>query len=275
MEQFTFKSPAKVNFFFRVLKKRSDGFHEIASLIGAINLFDILKFTKSDHSKIICAHTPLDESNLIFKAIRLFEQKSQINANVIVEVNKNIPIGGGLGGGSSNAATTLFALNQIFKTNFSNNQLIDIASLLGSDVPFFFSLGSSFCTGRGEILKPLFNFELPPFWIANPKIFSSTPLVFQSCKINEVSSQNPNKIIENILDGEYNFTNDLQPAALRVNPQLNDYKSNLDELKFDSLFMTGSGSTFVGINPKNNESKVEKMGLFKAQLISRNEHTWW
>ena len=102
------KSPAKVNFFFRVLKKRSDGFHEIASLMSPINLFDTLLFSESHSSKIICNISPLDESNLIMKAIRLFQKLSGIDINIRVEVTKNIPIGSGLGGGSSNAATTLY-----------------------------------------------------------------------------------------------------------------------------------------------------------------------
>lgn len=153
----TLISPAKVNLFLRVLGKRPDGYHELASLFQAIDLADTLHFTLSKHDHLTCTDPaiPLDNTNLIWKTVHLFRRKTNHQFPIHIHLEKNIPIQAGLGGGSSNAATTLWALNELLNTHIPSETLTAWAGEIGSDVPFFLSTGTAYCTGRGEIVKSL------------------------------------------------------------------------------------------------------------------------
>ena len=145
------KSPAKVNLSLYIGEKYEDGYHAISTIMHEIPLFDILTFTPNNKELFHKEHTnnnirltcnlkyiPLDEKNLVYKAIKLVFEKYNIKDNIKVHIHKSIPTGGGLGGGSSNAAKTLLFLNKYYKLNLSLKELTDIAITLGSDVPFFF-----------------------------------------------------------------------------------------------------------------------------------------
>ena len=137
---FSIKSPAKVNLGLKILNKRPDNFHNILSIFIELDLYDILDFIPSKCFSIVSKgyyKVPTGKSNLIFKAVEIFSQQFGINVDYKIIINKNIPIGSGLGGGSSNAAKTLVALNQIFNCNISEEKLCKIGSNIGSDVPFF------------------------------------------------------------------------------------------------------------------------------------------
>jgi 4-diphosphocytidyl-2-C-methyl-D-erythritol kinase len=135
-------SPAKLNLFLHVVKKRSDGFHDLVSLFQAINLYDVLTFSFAEQDKITTDHPTLatDSSNLVFQAIRLFRENVPYMEGVHVHIKKNIPLQAGLGGGSSNVATTLWALNELCRLPCSTQQLQSMAALLSADAPFFFLL---------------------------------------------------------------------------------------------------------------------------------------
>lgn len=156
-------SPAKINLFFRVLKKRDDGYHEIASLYQAIDLGDTLNITLNECDELSCSDPSLqtDESNLVLKAAALFRKKTALALYIKVHLHKQIPIQAGLGGGSSNAATTLWALNKLANCPASFQDLALWSCELGSDVAFFFSKGAAYCTGRGELFSSLDNFAPP------------------------------------------------------------------------------------------------------------------
>ena len=251
----TLSSPAKLNLFFRVLNKRRDGFHEIVSLYSKIDLYDELIFSISDENIFLCNNKELElESNLVVQARDIFLQTCDIAQSVSISLLKNIPIGAGLGGGSSNAATTLIGLNKLFDEPLTIDQLMKIAAKIGSDVPFFLSSSkAAYCSGRGEIISEV---ELPnsySFWLATPKELScNTPKVYQFCVPGEVSNRDPMEIYLSFQGKNPIFLNDLEPAAFRVYPKLKTIKNEIERLGFDQVVMTGSGSTFFCIGDLQN-----------------------
>jgi 4-diphosphocytidyl-2-C-methyl-D-erythritol kinase len=236
-----FYSPAKINVFFRVLRKRSDGYHEIASLYLAIDLCDRLFFVQDASDFLTCSDPNLStgSDNLIAKALHLFRSRFPIPFGVKIHLEKNIPMQAGLGGGSSNAATTLWALNALAGRPASLNELIELGSALGSDVAFFFSQGSAYCTGRGERLEPHPLTRPMEGWIAKPPFGLSTPLVYRETRPEELPPRDPLASLAGLLS-----YNDLEPASFRLEPRLASFRGGLERMGFDSVTMTGTGTAF-------------------------------
>jgi 4-diphosphocytidyl-2-C-methyl-D-erythritol kinase len=152
-------APAKINVSLRILNRRGDGFHEIETLIAPISLCDEIKINKINSGKGIKFHcddpsVPIDDENLVVRAVKRFFGATKLEPAVSIELKKKIPHGAGLGGGSSDAATTLLALNRLFETNLACDELAKIGSTIGSDVPFFIFESAAFCGGRGELVTP-------------------------------------------------------------------------------------------------------------------------
>lgn len=258
-------SPAKANLFFRVLSKRPDGFHEVASLYTALSLGDFihLKLEEKDSFSSNIPSLLDDDSNLIIQARDSFRTATGILDSVSIQLEKIIPIGAGLGGGSSNAATLLWSMNELFGKPLAIDQMITLGAVIGSDVPFFFSKGSAYCRGRGEILKEM-NFKMEePFWIAKPDMYSlSTPKVYSVCKPNEVSNE------------ELFFINDLEPAAFRILPELKQFKEDLKNLGFSNVVMTGSGTAFLCFGDIE-EPKLSNTTFYSVTTIRRELNNWY
>jgi len=150
-------SPCKINLFLRILRKREDGYHELASMFQAISLHDDLSFTvlpdDAEEDQLECEdpNVPLDRSNLVLKAIDVFRKRTGRTEKFRVKLNKQVPVQAGLGGGSANAATALWGVNQLCGKIATNEELADFGAEIGSDISFFFSLGTAYCTGRGEV----------------------------------------------------------------------------------------------------------------------------
>src|SRR5260370_4590385 len=152
-------APAKINLSLKILRDRNDGFHEIETIIAPISLCDEIKIDKTTSGKEIEFHcddpsVPMDDGNLVVRAANLFFSATKLQPGISIEVNKRIPHGGGLGGGSSDAATTLLALNQLFETSLARDELSRLGSAIGSDVPFFIFESTAHCRGRGELVAP-------------------------------------------------------------------------------------------------------------------------
>jgi 4-diphosphocytidyl-2-C-methyl-D-erythritol kinase len=152
-------APAKINLSLRVVGHRSDGFHEIETLIAPISLCDEINIERCSGKKKIAFRCddpalPKGEDNLVVHAAKVFFEKMQITTGVSIELKKRIPHGAGLGGGSSDAASTLMALNELFDTNLPREALAKMAELIGSDVPFFIFESAAVCKGRGELVTP-------------------------------------------------------------------------------------------------------------------------
>ncbi|MCB1148766.1 MAG: 4-(cytidine 5'-diphospho)-2-C-methyl-D-erythritol kinase [Chlamydiia bacterium] len=224
-------SPAKVNLSLRILGKREDGYHEIDTRIQAVSLFDTLELALAKSDSFTCSDPFLSDknSNLAWRAVEAFRLKAKINEPLHLHLEKKIPYQAGLGGGSGNAATALFAMNKLFNALLSPEELLTLGASLGSDVPFFFSCGSARCRGRGEKVE-----EVEPFTerltIVKPPLSLSTSDVYAALKL----SSNASGLHQN----------DLEAAAFEVLPDLFAFKEKLKKSGFHTVNLCGSGSAF-------------------------------
>lgn len=265
----TLLSPAKINLFLRVISKCTDGYHNISSVFQTISLSDTLTVEAHSEDFLTCSNSqiPVDESNLVIKAVKLFRNKTGFDQFFKIHLEKKIPIQAGLGGGSSNAATTLWACNQLAKTNISIETLQQWGSEIGSDVPFFFSQGRAYCSGRGEIVQPLPPSCSNPFWIIKPPYGLSTPEVYRRLKLSGEKR-------EFSLQGPIIYFNDLEQPAFEIRPDLGRLKRELQEMGFETVLMSGSGSSFFcmgAIDPPKNS----QLTFFPVKFIYRPQDIWY
>src|SRR5215475_14377466 len=151
-------APAKINLSLKILGRRSDGFHELDTLIAPISLYDEIRIDKRPHGiGFSCddPSLPQDDDNLAVRAAKAFFETTKIEPAISIELKKKIPHGAGLGGGSSDAASVLLALNELFEAKLSREALAEMAKPLGSDVPFFLFQSAALCKGRGELVSPV------------------------------------------------------------------------------------------------------------------------
>lgn len=260
MKTIVIKSPAKINFGLNIVAKRDDGFHNIETLFYPIELHDVITFEKTAKFSFTCNNDQIqnDENNLVVKAVRLIEQLVKKEIAVSIDLEKNIPLGAGLGGGSSNAAQTLLSLNELFKLKISGGLLNETALQLGSDVPFFLCPVPSFATSRGEILSPI-EFEITkPILLVNPGIHISTKWAYENItpkkpefSLTELRSYIANDFIS--LNGK--VVNDFENIAFAAHPQLAEIKNVMFDFKAEFVLMSGSGSTMFGIFPENDSAQ--------------------
>ena len=253
MNQIKLKAPAKINLGLNIVSKRDDGFHNLETFFYPIkSLFDELTFTKADSFSFSCDNELLqkESSNLIISAHNLLEYFTKKNINVKIHLEKNIPIGAGLGGGSSDAAITLVGLNKLFNLNISIEDLSDIALTLGSDVPFFIKAHAAVGKSRGEILDYSNLLIDKTILIVNPGIHISTKDAFGNIIVQE-SKFDYNYFLESPeIDFTFlknNLTNDFEKFVFEKYPIIKSIKTNI--YKAGALFslMSGTGSTVYGI----------------------------
>jgi 4-diphosphocytidyl-2-C-methyl-D-erythritol kinase len=230
-------SYAKINWSLRVTGKRDDGFHDLETVFQLISLHDTLTFSVADHLVVTCDDRtiPTDERNLVVKAAHALGVD-----RVAIHIEKRIPSGGGLGGGSSNAAVTLKTLSQMFGIA---GPLEPIALRLGSDVPFFLVGGTAYATGRGEVITPIADAPRLPLLLVLPRERVSTAEAFRALK-----HFSPPLGIEAYGDMA-NYTNDFEEPVFARFPQLRAHKEKLYALGARWAAMSGSGSTIVGAFP--------------------------
>ena len=175
-------APAKINLTLEVRGKREDGFHEIETLMVPVSLADTLEIERGGAGiEFTCSDTslPVDDSNLVVRAAKLFFDRQKIQAQVKIHLQKAIPHGAGLGGGSSDAASTLIALNQIFETNLETETLSAMSAEIGSDIPFFVFQSAAICRGRGEIVSPVEFKPSLPLLLMKPNFGVPTPWAYK------------------------------------------------------------------------------------------------
>lgn len=252
MDSFLIKSPAKVNIGLNIIRKRDDGFHDLETIFYPINLFDEISFRKSEEFSFKSNDDNLnkEKSNLIIKAKELLEDQLSIKLNVNILLNKSVPIGAGLGGGSSNAASTLIALNDIFNLNVEIKTLLKFALQLGSDVPYFINPVPSFAESRGEVLYSI-NFKLNKYLlIVNPGINVATKWAFGLIKPNR-----PKVSLKSFVDkSEITIDDIMKTASNDFEKVVFEHFSEIKEIKekminFGAVYsmMTGTGSTVWGM----------------------------
>jgi 4-diphosphocytidyl-2-C-methyl-D-erythritol kinase len=225
---------AKINWSLRITGKRADGFHDLETLFQTISLHDTLTFEDSDHLSLTCddPSIPVDETNLVIRAAG--------NAMFAISLHKEIPAGGGLGGGSSDAAATLIALG---------NPSPEIALSLGSDVPFFLTGGTAYATGRGEILTPLPRIAGIPLLLLIPDERVSTARAFGMLRTFSpaLGIERYRAMIEDdLLSHAAELVNDFEEPVFDMLPKLATLKKQLYEEGAAWAAMSGSGSTIVG-----------------------------
>lgn len=252
----TVKAPAKINWSLSVLRRREDGYHDILSLIQAVGLYDTLTFEDSQEIEIVSNQFIKKENNLVYKAIVALQNFTGINRGVKVTLKKEIPIGAGLGGGSSDGAATLKALNEFWQIGLSNEQLIEIGKTLGSDVPFFFSLPLCIVRGRGEILEPLKINKAYTLLLVKPSFGVSTRWAYEALNMRGQLTENYEKInnsiwllYENLCKGRLNLDlwNDFEKVVEKRYPEVGKIKRKLIEAGAKQSLMSGSGSTVFGL----------------------------
>jgi 4-diphosphocytidyl-2-C-methyl-D-erythritol kinase len=285
------KTPAKVNLTLEIIGKRPDGFHNIQSIMQAVNIFDILSFeikelllpcsspnviTLSGNSDLI----PYDDKNLVYKAAAMFFDSSKIvGQNVAIYIEKNIPVAAGLAGGSSNAAGTLVGLNTFYNKPLSDEQINQIASTLGSDLNFCIEGGTQVATSRGEVLEKISTPELH-FIVIKPKtLFISAKEAYTkySQMSQKPSVKNSQAMIGMIKANDKNIAikisellnNDLESSIIEDYPQIKELKKLLKQSGCLNAIMSGSGPTVFGICDRSiNIDLGEDFDIFKAQSIN-------
>ncbi|MCE5318663.1 MAG: 4-(cytidine 5'-diphospho)-2-C-methyl-D-erythritol kinase [Parachlamydia sp.] len=270
------RSPAKINLFLRILRRRPDGYHELASLFQAISLFDTLDFTLAERDQLTCSDPtlPTDSSNLVLKAANLFRRKTGLNFGLHVHLDKKIPHQAGLGGGSGNAATTLWALNQLHNYPANPETLVQWAGEIGSDVAFFLSSGTAYCTGRGEIVQSLQPLHPQTIWIVKPSQGTSTPAVYGRLDATRLPQRDPELALNQFLAGSPCYFNDLEEAALLVTPKLAALKSHLMSQGYPDVMLSGSGSSFFCAGAAM-RPVIPGCEIYAVEFANRTSDNWY
>ncbi len=275
----TARAPAKINLGLRILGKRPDGYHNLLSLMVPVNLCDELRFELGSRGiELRCPNSdlPTDETNLAYRAAQHFLNACQREVGVRIELNKNIPMGAGLGGGSSDAATTLIAMNHMLGSPMEQKDLHSLALELGADVPFFLVGRWAMAAGIGERLTPLEN--VPTLWtvLLHPHIQVSTRWAYENLTLTTRPNESKFNILGDTSAGEMTashqrlldrrllspedmrplLVNDFEPLVFGHYPQLHDLRQALLAAGAKAAPMTGSGPTLVGLFETEREARA-------------------
>ena len=247
-------APAKINLFLKVLRRRPDGFHEIETFVSPISLCDQIKIDKNKRGQGISFRcddpsVPRGDENLAVRAANAFFAATQMKPAVSIVLKKKIPHGAGLGGGSSDAAAVLLALNRLFATKLSRGELAKLGSTIGSDVPFFIFESAAVCTGRGEIVKPKKLTKQLSILLVKPDFAVSTPWAYKRW---QNSRQLPGISYGQQDFRGQKFLNELERPVFEKFVFLARIKMWLLEQKeVAAALMSGSGSTVFAVLPSN------------------------
>ncbi|MFC1490727.1 4-(cytidine 5'-diphospho)-2-C-methyl-D-erythritol kinase [Candidatus Latescibacterota bacterium] len=265
------KAPAKINLGLNIINKRDDGYHELLSIFQTVSIYDTLEISLSGNPGMICEHpdVPVDSSNIILQAEHLLSKDFNDLPPVHYVLDKQIPVGAGLGGGSSDAAAALRGLNKIHNLKLSDKSLYDYACELGSDVPFMINGGTSVVSGRGEILLDVewpFDFT---YLVVYPNIAVSTAWAYKSLEELGGEYSEYKKITDDLSGGKLDekeflrlLSNDFENTVFEKYPLLGKIKSDIISYGAETSIMSGSGSSIVGIFTKVDKA-YQCAGLFK------------
>ncbi|MEO8586737.1 MAG: 4-(cytidine 5'-diphospho)-2-C-methyl-D-erythritol kinase [Acidobacteriota bacterium] len=277
MKRVTLESFAKVNRSLRVLGKRADGYHEIDTIFQTVDLSDRMDFSQGEEDSGEVSLTieglslPVTEENLILRAAAALRERCGTRRGAHIHLSKKIPIGGGLGGGSSNAAATLIGLSFLWSLPLSDADLQSIAASLGSDVPFFLVGGRARGTGRGEILEPLP--DGPEEWLVLvfPPFPLSTAMVYGALAAPALTDLATGTNLRGSDSGGGPDRNDLEPAAESLRGELRRFRAALSDSGATSARLSGSGSTVFGLF--GNEESARRATERLAGLRKETEET--
>ncbi len=278
---FTVFAPAKINWSLYILDKRLDGYHNILSLLHCINLYDELKIEPAKDIEVISDMDIPAEQNLVYKAASMLKEKSGIQKGSRIMLNKAIPTGAGLGGGSSDAAHILMGLNKFWGLGFDNKELIMLAEGIGSDVPFFFHCPMALVGGRGEHVEPLIIDTSYSLLLIKPPVSVSTLWAYDMIRQERLIGQNlydKNQtlpeltkkgfeinniklIYESLVRRDFSLlqnivNNDFESVITMHFPVIRKLKNDLLDLGACIAMMTGSGSVVFGLFQERRDAEI-------------------
>jgi len=273
MEPITLPSPAKVNLYLKILGKRADGFHELETVMAALSLADEMRFEPRASGITLegrAPGVPTDDTNLAVRAALALQKKCDVSSGAHIVLNKCTPVGGGMGGGSSNGATALVALNRLWKLNLPFADLQALAATLGSDVPFFLQPTVAMCRGRGEIIEPLqpgkfMALKNLAVVLLNPGFGVPTPWAYKAYAARGGVDAEPKRSAQSLLDSLSNGSpgavasqlyNSLEAPVFHKYPILELFKQSLVDAGAVGAMMSGSGATVFGLCASESEART-------------------
>lgn len=283
---YTVKSYAKINLGLGITGKRADGYHELDTVFQIVSLHDDITFSLRQDTKINlkCSHkdVPEDDSNLCCKAAMLLQKYAQAAPGVDILIEKRIPVGAGLGGGSSNAAATLVVLNDLWRCNLSIIELHTIALTLGADVPFFIKGGTAHATGIGDRLEQL-EYNVPQWVVMKyPDVAVSTQWAYKNLKLDLTTGRYntySNELLKvDILAYARNIGNDFEQLVFENYQEIEECKMTLLQNGAIISLLSGSGSTVFGLfeSKQDTDAAVRALSstpgeVFVEQFIFEND----
>ncbi|RDY22999.1 4-(cytidine 5'-diphospho)-2-C-methyl-D-erythritol kinase [Romboutsia maritimum] len=274
MNSIELKSRAKINLSIDVLGKRQDGYHLVEMIMQTVDLYDFIKIKELESEDVVIKSNsvdiPLNEENIVFKAINLLKNKFNINKGVEVFIQKNIPIAAGMAGGSSNAAAILVGLNKIWNLGLSELELQKIGLNLGADVPFCISGKAALAQGIGEKLTPIIGLpEETSILICKPDLFISTKKVYESLDLDNIQYRPDNKYLLEMLKNKdvksvaKHMVNVLESVTIKNNREIDEIKKIMMENNALGSMMSGSGPTVFGLYDNRDDALKGKKELLK------------
>jgi len=272
MRPLRLRAPAKINLVLEILRRRPDGYHQLRTVMHALELADTLTFSPGPAGiRVTCRHpgVPSGSGNLVTRAAGLMAREAGLRPRVRIRLEKRIPVAAGLGGGSSDAAAALLGLNRFWNLHFAPRRLLRLARQLGSDVPFFLSRGCALCTGRGDRVFPWP--AVPGMWlvIVNPGLAVSTARIYRRINLqltrrgnyinlmrSAIYRKNPIKIGKNLF-------NQLESVTAGMHPVVRRMKTDLLAAGAHAVLMSGSGPTVFGLMPSRPAGLAAAAGLRK------------
>ena len=274
----TVLTPAKLNLVLEVLGKRDDGYHEIRSLVQTINLYDKLNFELASDISLECTEPALKiADNLVIRAAELLKKAVAYQGGTRITLKKKIPSSAGLGGGSSDAAATLLALNKLWDLELATPHLLELAAQLGSDVPFFIHKGAALVEGRGEKVTPLlpaasaywFVLLLPPL----PEMTDKTKQAYTQLKKQHFTdgtlTARATKLWANSREIKPALTfNVFDSVAFDIFPALNVYWKRFEQAGATNIHLAGSGPTLFSLAPDRNSATALYQRIIAQDITS-------
>ncbi len=255
MKEIVIESYGKINLGLDVLYKREDGYHEISTIMQQISLRDTLTIREIEEDIVLESNAdnlPLDSTNLVYKAWKAIQERTGIYKGIEINIHKRIPIAAGLAGGSSNAAAVLRGLNELWKLNLSEEDLMEIGVKIGADVPYCIIGGTALAEGIGEKLTKLKSFGGKHVLLANPGIGVSSANVYNNLKLKNNPQLDMKKMISSLENNDLksvadNMINVMEEVVIEEHPIILEIKNMMKKSGALGALMSGSGSTVFGL----------------------------
>jgi len=288
-EKLILPSFAKINWLLRVLGKREDNYHEIFTVFQTVSLRDELMFEESDELSLTCDNQSpsVGSDNLIIKSANVLRQIFGVTSGAKIHLKKNIPFPGGLGGGSSNAAIAILGLAKLWHLKVNGDDLAQIGSRIGADVPFFFHGGTALGKGRGAEISKFENINRKFMVITTPNVDISTAKAFENLGSGRLTKSASKSILQNCYEetgrlnsGQMGLINDFENGIFEIYPRIKRLKQALLDLGALNCLMSGSGASIYGVfdNDERRQKALDKLRkdeslrTFAVETISRQKY---